>query len=263
MLISVLIANYNHGHFLEARIRSILDQLPQNGELILVDDASTDGSQEIIKKYAKKDPRLRISFHKTNEGANKAMMKAYSLSSKGKYLCLLSVDDLVAPEFLQKNIAMLEGNSNIPFCCSDCGYFFDKYKIKSRPILMTFRLLKEKNSLVCSAEKALVLIRDYNFWIPGHTAVIRRESFEKGGGVNHKFGPKSDWFLYHSIALESGFGYIPETLAYWRAVSSSYTSQLADSVKRESWKEEVMKVLSQKPELLRKFQDSLLLDRRF
>ena len=59
--VTVITPNYNHARFLPKRLDSILGQTFQDFELIILDDASTDNSREVIESYAK-DPRVRAFF---------------------------------------------------------------------------------------------------------------------------------------------------------------------------------------------------------
>ncbi len=87
-LVSVIIGNYNYGRFLRQSIDSVLNQTYQNFELIVVDDGSTDNSQEIIKSYGS---RL-IAIFQENSGQDVAF-KAGIQRSQGEIICFLDADD--------------------------------------------------------------------------------------------------------------------------------------------------------------------------
>ena len=62
-----------------------------------------------------------------------------------------------------------------------------------------------------------------DFWIAGHTTIIKKELVINYGGLNEDLGPFCDWFLFHSIALNFGVAYIPEDLSVWRINKKSYS----------------------------------------
>jgi len=88
-LVSVIINNYNYGRYLGQAIDSVLTQTYPNIEVIVVDDGSTDGSQEIIKSYGDKI----ISVLKANGGHASTFNAGFAVS-KGDIICLLDSDDM-------------------------------------------------------------------------------------------------------------------------------------------------------------------------
>jgi glycosyltransferase involved in cell wall biosynthesis len=66
--VTVITPNFNHARYLSRRIDSILSQTFQDIELIILDDASTDNSREVIESYAK-DPRVKTIFNAENSGS--------------------------------------------------------------------------------------------------------------------------------------------------------------------------------------------------
>lgn len=96
-LISVIITNYNYGHFLAQAIESVLTQTYENFELIVVDDGSTDHSTEIIKFY---ENRLIAIFQK-NAGQGAAFNSGIA-KAQGEIVCFLDADDYFSKEKLAK-----------------------------------------------------------------------------------------------------------------------------------------------------------------
>ncbi|AEA34602.1 glycosyltransferase family 2 protein [Hippea maritima] len=92
MLISVLVDNYNYAKFLPECIESVLNQTYQNFEIIIVDDGSNDNSREIIKKYTKRDNRIKPIF-KENGGQASAFNEGIK-HCRGELICFLDSDDL-------------------------------------------------------------------------------------------------------------------------------------------------------------------------
>lgn len=110
-LVSVVMPVYNGEKFLPQAIESILNQTYKNFEFIIIDDASTDGSFEIIKKYAKKDKRIKFMRNKKNLGQTEALINSKKLI-KGKYFFKMDSDDIANPKRLEKQVNFLENNQN-------------------------------------------------------------------------------------------------------------------------------------------------------
>ena len=102
-LLSIVIANYTYGRFLESAIRSVLDQQCPEVELIVVDGGSKDDSVNIIKKYA---DRLAWWVSEPDGGQSNAFNKGFS-HAKGKYLTWVNADDIMVPGCLKRVVASL------------------------------------------------------------------------------------------------------------------------------------------------------------
>ncbi len=121
--ISVLMPVYNVEKYLRASIDSVLNQTLSDIELICVDDASTDGSADILREYAAKDPRVKLVFHKKNSGLVMAR-KSATVLAQGEYIMLLDSDDEYAPNACEtvwneeqaNPVDILQFGTNIVFC---------------------------------------------------------------------------------------------------------------------------------------------------
>ena len=106
--VSIIMPSYNTGRFISETIESVLAQSYSDWELIIVDDCSTDDTDEMIGQYLT-DERIRYIKNKNNSGAavsrNRALREA-----KGKWIAFLDSDDLWEPDKLKKQIAFMENN---------------------------------------------------------------------------------------------------------------------------------------------------------
>ena len=112
MLFSIIIPCYNVATYLRETLDSVLAQTCQDWECICVDDGSTDGTGQILDKYAVRDGRFRV-MHKVNEGVSMARNDAMQLA-QGDYICFLDGDDVWSPDWLMKvKEAMQNGKADI------------------------------------------------------------------------------------------------------------------------------------------------------
>lgn len=119
-LVSIVVPVFNSEKFITETIQSVKNQTYQNWELLLVNDCSTDKSEQIIREYEKEDKRIILVNLETNSGAAIARNTGIS-SAKGKYVAFLDADDLWDKEKLEKQIKfMKENNYNFTFT----GYEF-------------------------------------------------------------------------------------------------------------------------------------------
>lgn len=97
-LLSIVIANYNYGRFLEEAIQSVLSQSCDDYELIIVDGGSTDNSVEIIKKY---EDKIAWWVSEKDKGQSDAFNKGFA-HAKGRLLTWLNADDVMLPGVIAK-----------------------------------------------------------------------------------------------------------------------------------------------------------------
>lgn len=107
-LVSIVMPSFNTGDFIASTIDSVLSQTYKNWELLIVDDCSTDNTDNVVKSYLS-DFRIRYIRNENNCGAavsrNKALREA-----KGRWIAFLDSDDLWMPEKLEKQISFMEKN---------------------------------------------------------------------------------------------------------------------------------------------------------
>lgn len=107
-LVSIIMPSYNTANYIEASIESVRHQTYENWELIIVDDCSTDNTDEIVAPLLS-DGRIRYLKNETNGGAalsrNRALREA-----KGRWIAFLDSDDLWRPEKLERQVGFMEQN---------------------------------------------------------------------------------------------------------------------------------------------------------
>ena len=112
-LVSVILCVYNGERFLGETIRSVLDQTYRNLELVIVDDASTDGTPEIIRGFD--DPRIVAVRNDENQHISFSTNRGIFLA-KGQYIAIIDSDDRWLPEKTEKQVSWLEKHPETGFC---------------------------------------------------------------------------------------------------------------------------------------------------
>lgn len=126
-LVSVIMPVYNSEDFVEKAILSVLDQTFQDFELVIVDDASTDGTIEIIRKFKESYPsKIKLIELKQNLGAGGDFCANEALGySRGKYIARMDADDVCYPTRFEKQVNFLEKNKDV-FLVGSNAYVIDK-----------------------------------------------------------------------------------------------------------------------------------------
>ncbi len=107
-LVSIIMPSYNTAKFISETIESVLAQTYTNWELIIVDDCSTDNTDEVVKSFLS-DNRIKYIKNEKNSGAAISRNRALR-ESKGKWIAFLDSDDLWMPEKLERQIAFMEAS---------------------------------------------------------------------------------------------------------------------------------------------------------
>jgi glycosyltransferase involved in cell wall biosynthesis len=133
ILLSIITPVYNNVHYISLAIENYLSQDSKNTELIVMDGGSTDGTNEVIERYASKNSSIRWISEK-DEGQSDAMNKGIQLA-KGKYISFLNVDDYYSDGCLNEVCQLLTKNPSIRYLVGDCNVWdqFGKLIYVNRP----------------------------------------------------------------------------------------------------------------------------------
>ncbi|MGZ3903042.1 MAG: glycosyltransferase [Bacteroidia bacterium] len=137
-VISVVMPAFNVGPFIKESIASTLDQTFSDFELIIINDGSTDNTEEEIKKFT--DPRILYIKNEKNLNLANSLNKAMRVA-KGKYIARMDADDISAADRLEKQYNFLEKNLSIGICGSQLEVFgmmtgHMNYPLKQKDLLL-------------------------------------------------------------------------------------------------------------------------------
>ncbi len=124
-LISVIIPTYNRSNLLGNTLDSIINQTYTNWECLVIDDGSTDYTEELMNLYVQKDSRVKF-YHRPQErpkGGNAARNYGFELS-QGEYIQWFDSDDLMVPTFLERKMKVI-GENGLDFVISKTANFED------------------------------------------------------------------------------------------------------------------------------------------
>lgn len=205
---------YNSEAYITEAIQSVINQVHQNWELLVIDDASTDSTKEIVKAFAAKDSRIQLLANATNSGTHHSRNKGIKAAS-GVYIAFLDADDLWKPEKLSKQLKVLS-KPNVAACFSsydlmdENGDLLHK-KIQALPILHYEKLLK--------ANYVGNLTGIYNVDILGKIYCPQ-------------IAKRQDWALWLKVIDEGGpIEGLQESLAYYRLRKNSISNNKFEMLK--------------------------------
>ena len=138
--------------------------------------------------------------------------------ASGTYIYIAAADDIVAPDFLEKSISMLQAHPSAAFCFSDPSELSSDNEINIYPLYLS------TEPRFYAKEQFANLLRQNFFNISANTILYRRTSFENAGGYLDDLGWLSDWFASTVASSRAGVCYIPECLTQLRIREDSYSS---------------------------------------
>lgn len=201
--ITVYVTNHNYGRFIERALESVFAQTVSDWELLIIDDGSTDGSQEIIDRYASR-PNVVVVYQQ-NKGLNVTNNIALRMAH-GKYVMRLDADDYLDPHALEILSAALDRNDAL-------GLVFPDYY------------------LVDEDERVLEIVRRHDFGDvtlldqPAHGActLVRRSFLLELGGYDESFRCQDGYDLWVRMTALHPVQNINLPLFYYRQHGSSLT----------------------------------------
>lgn len=220
-LVSVIIPNYNHARFLYKRFESVLGQTVQDIEIIYLDDASSDNSNEVFQRFAN-DPRIHSIINKTNSGSTFKQWNKGIKQSKGKYIWIAESDDYADPRFLEILIAQLNDNPNIgvAYCQSwivDENDELHGIHEETDDNLLLVSENRWKHSYICSGRDQCTNYQIYvNTIVNASGALFKRSVVEKTGLADDSFKICGDWLFWSKILLNTDVAFIAQPLNYFR-----------------------------------------------
>lgn len=238
-LVSVVMPNRNHAHYLPRALDAMLAQTWNRLEIILVDDNSTDDSLDVIATYQKRDPRVRLVALKEHHGIGRAVNAALKVAH-GEFLCTAAADDFVEPIFLARCIEEMNKHPEAGMCFSDPTEFYDQGSRKTFYPLC----LSDRPTYFSAAALFDLFSRNY-FHISANTGLYRTSMFREAGGYRPELHWLSDWFVTLVVTLRHGVCYLPEQLTYVTIRGDSYSAQnLRDGKAQRVLLEQVLKLLA-------------------
>lgn len=144
--VTVLMATYNDGKYVEEAIVSILKQTLRDFEFLIVDDASTDGTSQILDEYARKDSRITVVRNENNLGLTKSLNIGLSLA-KGKYIARMDGDDISHPKRLEHQYLYMINHPNCYFMATE-GVLIGETSKKLKDIRINFKGLSQKDYIL-------------------------------------------------------------------------------------------------------------------
>jgi len=206
---SILIANYNNGKYFRDCYDSLINQTYENWEVIIVDDASTDNSVEIIEAIIKHDPRFSIHRNISNRGCGYTKRKCMKYAT-GELCAYLDPDDALFTDTLEKTINEFIENDIV--AAYSQMMLCDENLIPDKVFAGTKQIYNDRYFFNCPTQFA-------------HFFAFKKETYLKTSGINPYLKSAVDQDLYLKILEHGNVKYIREPLYFYRLHSNGISQQ--------------------------------------
>lgn len=206
-LVSVLMPVHNREVVVRAAIDSIRNQTFQDWELIILDDASTDGTVKVCREYEATDPRIRVFANEENLGVGESRNRLLQYA-RGKYIAIHDSDDVSVPGRLAMEVEVLESKPEVGLVSGVVAWVdFDEDRVIWHYPPYLFRgeqYPQDKRKLV----QVLYLACD----VPNPACMFRRSLVEQIPEPYGSYRVNEDWYFFINLAHQTLAWGIPEIL---------------------------------------------------
>lgn len=205
-IVSIIVPCYNQAQYLDEALQSVLNQTYQKWECIIMNDGSSDNTEEVALKWIEKDKRFQY-FFKENGGVSSARNVAIN-QAVGEFILPLDADDRIGSTYINSALAVFKRDATLKLVYSEAEYFGDKTGSWYLPSF-SIQNLARFNMIFCSA-------------------LFRKKDWELVGGydVNMIYGIE-DWEFWIAILKHGGNVFRLDTVEfYYRVKKVSRQKQL-------------------------------------
>jgi glycosyltransferase involved in cell wall biosynthesis len=202
-LVSIIIPSYNDGKYINDAVNSVLNQVFENYEIIIINDGSTDNQTIAQYDILAKNPLIKL-IHKQNEGIAKARNSGINNAS-GEFIVPLDSDDEIKSDFLEKTVKLLNSVDSDVAIINTNGEFFG-----------------EKDGIFTKSDYDLGLLAWEN--CIGNCCLFRKSAWDEVEGYSVNINGYEDWDFWMKI-ISKGYKWkhIEEVLIRHRYRSDSYS----------------------------------------
>lgn len=215
--VSVCIPTYNGAKYVGEAIASVLAQTFGDFELIIVDDCSTDSTQEVIASF--RDKRCRYFSNSERLGLPRNWNRCLELC-RGQYVCIFHQDDVMILDNLERKVQVLESNPAVGFVYSEA------FQIDSEGNQLSDRWIEGNPQQDCIRTGLeffeTSMLGTVNL-VNCPSVVARRECYDQLGGFDTRLVFTADWEMWMRIALFYDVAFIAEPLVRYRWHASNET----------------------------------------
>jgi glycosyltransferase involved in cell wall biosynthesis len=210
-LVSVVTPVHNGAKYIRECIESVLGQTHSHFEYVVMENCSTDGTLEIVREYAERDPRIRVFAPEELLGpdpnANRAVRE---IDPASRYVKIVHADDWLFPECLERMVGLAEANPSVGVVSA---YRLEETRVTLDSLPPSLSVIPGRR--VC---RSSLLGRPWGYLFGSPTATLLRADLVRARArLYPEDNPlQSDWEVCYQLLAESDFGFVHQVLTFTR-----------------------------------------------
>lgn len=197
--VTVVVPCYNYGHYLAQQVAMLLDQPDVEVDVLIVDDASPDGSGTVAASLAAEHPQVTVLQHETNKGHIRTYNDGLAAAT-GEYVALLSADDLLPSGALGRAVSLMEAHPSVGMVYGYAQTFSGdapevEYRVRNWSVWAGFDWLQ-------------LSLRQGRCLVVSPEVVMRREALRQAGDYDNRLPHSGDFDMWLRTSLNWDIGRI-------------------------------------------------------
>jgi len=228
-LVTICVPTFNGARYLDECLASVFRQTYAHFEVLLVDDCSTDETLQIARRYAIRDPRLRIVSNQWNLGLVGNWNRCVELAG-GEWIKFVFQDDLIAPRCVERMLDAAQPDASLIFCRRE--FIFEEGTAQSkRNSYLEGRSVAERlfpeSAFVTARQFSEIAVEymDRNFIGEPTVVMLHRRVFDAFGGFNPHLIVSCDTEFWLRVGIHTGAIHVAENLASFRVHGDSVSAR--------------------------------------
>lgn len=239
--ISVVVPNYNHAQYLPRSLGALLDQPVLPCEIIVVDDASTDNSVDVVETFIRRHPIIRLLRNDRNLHIARTLTRGLEITT-GEYVFFSSADDEVMS-------GIFEHAANLIRTYPDAGVYsgVGEFRDEQTGLKWYYGGGMPKRPCYLTPQDMVRLGRKSQLHICSYNAIYRKSALIGAGGWITELGPGIDWFANHVVGFRHGMCHTPEILSVAHVYPTSYSQRPHRTAKTGHHSDPILTLLNSPP----------------
>ncbi len=213
--VSIIVPSYNHGRFLRQRMDSLLRQTYRDFEVVVLDDASSDDSRQVLQEYSG-CPCVQLILRRENGGSVFRQWNAGVSLARGEYVWIAESDDYAEESFLEELVAVLERHPRVGLVKCRSIMVDENGQPTGGPVEYPVSRDWSNDFIISGPEDCRLQLQHGNSITNASAVLFRRQVYLEAGWADESYRMCADWLQWARMMFRADFAYVAQPLNYYR-----------------------------------------------